>query len=827
MNYKNKYLHDIEKGLKLISSLEETAGGNNLLDEKLKELNKLSREAYIKLNFQQDLLSLYNELEEIVNFPVLANKRVVAVAGRKNVAKSGFINSVLDINNLATDIKTTTAIPTYICASDQEKITTYNTYKSCTEIEQEALDAIRSDFEYKYGINLSQVLKKIIVQVKSLRYANLAFLDTPSYKNDGRSIDLNSTEIKKADYLIWLLDIEQEHLLAEDIELINQLDFSGDVFILFNKAEDKDIVELKEALNMAENKLYDLKNPLIAVSAYSSVRAEELLTNKLADFLTEINQQENEVTLTNQFRELFSKLKEQHFKKLNCAKNKLLSLEKIIDENRLNREEKYIKRLLKNVKQEIKIEKEHIKELKTLRKQIMDLVKDILIEVEISFFDYQERGYKLLEAIKNDNFKLAERLIDLGGNLEVEDKQGQTPLALAVKKDAKELQEKLLIAGVKLTYQGKEIIADLIPGEGSKKQPYIIFALSALEKIGSEEYPLDAHYKLGRDIDASKTQQREYNNGQGWQPIGKSKKLNDYQAFTGSFDGAGYVIKNLYFRRSTESQVGLFRVVGQGGVVKNLDLSAADFLAKIEVGGIAGRVRLGEILNCSFNGKVKGNKKVGQIVGKNEGGEIKSVSSLGEVVGDIDVGGLIGYNLYYGLLKNSYSLSKVRGDKKVGGAIGCNEQGGEVDSSYAKGDVIGGAIAGGLVGYNYGDIKNSFASGDVTGSYQLGGLIGKSESKLGFGRAEVIDSYALGNVRGKKIIGGLVGVNKELIRKSYASGKIEGDEILGGLVGYNSGLIEESYVSRKIISSDEKNNLIGKSVEGKVIDSYWEKEYMD
>ena len=831
MTYKNEYLQDITKGLKLISDLQEISSDKSLIDKKIKELNKLIRKDYIELKFQQDLLCLYNKLEETVNSPILANKKVIAVAGRRNVGKSEFLNSLLEFNNLPTDIKATTAIPTYVCSSDEEKIIAYNSYGSQAEIDQEALEAITCNFDNRYDISFTQILRKIIVQVKEFKYGNLAFLDTIGYGKDSFSknraaINLNNNEIQKADYLIWVLDIEDEQLLEEDIEYINQLNFSGAVFVLFNKAENKDAVELKKIINRAKSSLCNLKNSVIGVSAYSSVVEKEISSNKLSEFLAKINQKDNQLNLTNQFRDLFVEIKDQHTEKLKYAENKLSKLEKIIKEEELKQKE-YIKRVLKNIKKEIKIEKELLEQVKGLMERIIELVKAILVEVEISFFDHQERGYKLLEAIKNEEFKLAQRLIDLGVDLEVKNNQGQTPLALAVKKDAHGLKKKLLVAGAELIYQGEEIIEDPIPGEGSKENPYIISALSGLEKIGSKDYPLAAHYKLGRDIDASKTKQKEYNNGQGWQPIGNSEELNNYQAFKGSFDGSGYTIKNLYFNRSKESQVGLFRVVGPGGVIKNLELADVEFFGKVEVGGIAGRVRLGEIIDCSCSGSIKGNKKLGQIVGKNEGGQIKSVSARGRVEGNIDIGGLIGYNLYYGLLKDSFSLSKVIGDKKVGGAVGCNDQGGQIKSSYAEGDVSGGAIVGGLSGYNYGSIEKSFASGDIKGTYQLGGLVGKSESKFGFGRAEIIDSYALGHVKGKKLLGGLVGVNKELISKSYASGKLEGDEVIGGLVGYNSGQIEQSYVRRKIISNAEKNNLVGKNDEGKVIDSYWKKEYND
>ena len=839
MDDTNEYLEDITKALELIAKLQEVSDDKSSIAKKLDSLNKLIREDYIKLNnqfnfnqpmdFYQDLLALYNQLVEKVKFPAIANKKIIAIGGRRNVGKSKFINSLLSTDNLPTAIKATTTIPTYISFASKEKITTYNLFGSQIEIDKQALKAITCEFYNKYGLSFTKIIERIIVQMSDFEYANLVLLDTPGYKKDDidTSLDsvlnLNQSELQKSDYLLWLLDIEQKNLLAEDIKLINQLDLSVPVFVVINKADKKDITEVEKVVSSVKNELKDLNKQLIGFSAYSTVAGKEVLANNLRDFLAEANQEVTEVTVLNQFSSLFKQINDFHNKRLDKTKDKYKQLAKLIEGNESIEDPDFIKCLLDDIKTEIKLEQDFLQQSEALKQQILDKVKDILAEVKISFFDYQERGYKLLEAIKEENFELAERLIDLGVDLEVKDKQGQTPLVVAVKKEAKDIIEQLLIAGAKFVYQGEEIIETPIPGEGSKENPYIIFALSGLEKIGTADYPLDAHYKLGSNIDASPTQNKDYNAGQGWQPIGETKQLNDYQAFMGSFDGAGYQIKNLYCNRPEELQIGFFRVVGPGGVVKNLDLVGAEICGQIEVGGVAGRVRLGEIVACSFSGIVRGEQRVGQIVGKNEGGKIKSVSSQGQTVGNIEIGGLIGYNNYYGLLKNSFSSSQVNGKKKVGGVIGQNDQGGQIESSYAEGDVSGESLVGGLSGYNYGSTKNSFANGDVSGHYQVGGLIGKSESKLGFGRAEIIECYASGHISGGKVLGGLVGENKELIKDSYATGTLEGSSILGGLAGSNSGVIEKSYVSGKGIINHKSSKLVGRSLKGEVIDSYWKK----
>jgi len=97
-------------------------------------------------------------------------------------------------------------------------------------------------------------------------------------------------------------------------------------------------------------------------------------------------------------------------------------------------------------------------------------------------------------------------------------------------------------------------------------EPIPIGSIQELQKIGNDAaYPLDGEYVLTHDIDASET--AWWNGIEGFEPIGSP--FQDY--FTGSFDGQGHVISELYIRR-TEVHVGLFGDVGAGARISNLGL---------------------------------------------------------------------------------------------------------------------------------------------------------------------------------------------------------------------------------------------------------------
>ena len=218
------------------------------------------------------------------------------------------------------------------------------------------------------------------------------------------------------------------------------------------------------------------------------------------------------------------------------------------------------------------------------------------------------------------------------------------------------------------------------------------------------------------------------NGGKGWQPIGTEDNL-----FTGTFDGQGYEIKDLFINRPSESCVGLFCGVGEGVVIKNLGVVNVTVTGMQGVGGLVG----------GGNGNVSNSYSTGSVTG----------------YGDF-VGGLVG--LFYGNVSNSHSTASITGHNFFN-------------------------YVGGLVGANWGTVSNSYATGNVTGRDYVGGLVGEAGS--------VSNSYSTGSVTGDNHVGGLVGYNQGPVNNCYAIGNVSGDSKIGGLVGNNGyfGTVSNSF----------------------------------
>jgi len=247
-------------------------------------------------------------------------------------------------------------------------------------------------------------------------------------------------------------------------------------------------------------------------------------------------------------------------------------------------------------------------------------------------------------------------------------------------------------------------------------EPSAIYDWYDLDAVQND---LDGDYFLMNDIDENTEGYDELlDTEEGWEPVGEVDN-----EFTGTFNGNGYEIRDLYINRPDRDAVGLFGVLE--GEIVNTKVVGADVTGYGSVGALVGYSREWSIIEDSH--------------------------TEGDITGIGDVGGLVGY-LSRGSIRNSSSATEVSGEVNIGGLVGRNQD--RIFESYAEGDVDGDVQAGGLIGYDLeGWIKNTYATGDVNGNEYIGGLVGLEET------SEISKSYATGNVSGEDYQGGLIGYN--------------------------------------------------------------------
>jgi len=210
------------------------------------------------------------------------------------------------------------------------------------------------------------------------------------------------------------------------------------------------------------------------------------------------------------------------------------------------------------------------------------------------------------------------------------------------------------------------------PGNGTAEFPYLILSAGQLDCLAHEPALWDRHFKLISDLDlAGRIYARPL--------IGHSE--SEGLVFEGTFDGGGYLIKNLTMEGCGSPEIGypvlgLFGEIGTLAIVRDLGLTEVS--AKGRPGG------------------------AGSMLCVVSGGVIERCYCAGVLRGDCSLGGLVGRNT--GVIADSYAHGRV--EKAVG------------SNSYCAG----------LVYWNYmGTIDTCYATCTVP-EYEGYGVVGRNQN---------------------------------------------------------------------------------------------------
>lgn len=242
-----------------------------------------------------------------------------------------------------------------------------------------------------------------------------------------------------------------------------------------------------------------------------------------------------------------------------------------------------------------------------------------------------------------------------------------------------------------------------------------------IEQLQAVNTNLSGQYALRNSIDATAT--KDWADG-GFKPIIGKDDGNDI-AFTGKFDGLDYNIFNLNINRNTEGNVGLFSMVGNGAVIRNVTLVGGSIKGQNNVGALAGQVSGGAQISNSINSaSVTGSSSVGGLIGSAGNSVFENLVNTGTVAGTAEgaennAGGLIGSLTGGTLSGTSYNLGGVTGKgSNVGGLVGKASDAALGDGTnliYNRLNVSGKYNVGGIVGsMEKTTVQNAENSGNVT-----------------------------------------------------------------------------------------------------------------
>ncbi len=267
-------------------------------------------------------LTLCERLKVVQKASRLADKTIVGFGGKFSAGKSSFINSISGMKDLLPEAQeATTSIPTYIIKSNEECLTANTVFGDAWNLSREALNAMTHEFRRKYGINCAPFVDSIIVETPSYSLdSRIALLDTPGYTKPDDNVDSRMVvsdkvrayeQLRVTDYLIWLIDMDNDPLTQNDIDFIDSLDIKSKILIVFNKADLRSANVRKEILDKANDDIKLMSTPVFGIAAYSSKKNEEYTGHLIRDFFTEVAESKiHNNDLLQQFRDNRDKMRQ-------------------------------------------------------------------------------------------------------------------------------------------------------------------------------------------------------------------------------------------------------------------------------------------------------------------------------------------------------------------------------------------------------------------------------------------------------------------------------------------------------------------------------------
>ena len=274
-------------------------------------------------------------------------------------------------------------------------------------------------------------------------------------------------------------------------------------------------------------------------------------------------------------------------------------------------------------------------------------------------------------------------------------------------------------------------------GDGKVGNPYIITKAAELawfrNEVNRDGGNTRACAKLTADIDLKDfchAADASKNLGElSWVPIGVGN------AYTGTFDGSGKTISNLYIK-AEKQEAGLFGYTQESTIrnltIDNANVTNTELYTGILVGDAGYQTTLQNIKISTKCQIIGGKDYTGGIAGSLDGNAYNCVN-YATVQGNEDVGGLFGY---YGRADNSMTACANYGNvtatsNTVGGLVGYYSSG-TIQDCVNYGNIEGTYNVGGMAGYvSKGKMQNVFCYGNVsaTNNTKRGGMVCGYSSK--------------------------------------------------------------------------------------------------
>lgn len=415
MQYDEEVLDKLFANYKLLCNVIQQNKSNTTLAVDLSKIEEIINKKIpdtLKKNAPEDFYDLYTDFKseyekfrDFILYDKLIGKNIVALGGGFSSGKSSFLNALMGKKVLPSDIDPSTSVPTYIVSGEKHNVVGINIFDSKVQMQPKDIKKIAHGFgeiendddeKITEETTLGHVLESIFFSTPLHQYNNIAFLDTPGYsKPDSEKYSAKTDEqiargqLNSSNYILWFVQADAGTITEEDIKFIKTLREDIPKLIIVNKADKKNLEDLKNIIEKIKVSL-DIKGiRYIDVFAFSSTMEQiddstlrKFINNdrdKIRQQLENWNKEIYESNFARNFKIIFVRCKEFYDEEIDEESRKLsrlnTSITKLMAEN-INFE------ILEPLQSMVKDAQKNVNELKNISKKLKELQNEFFTEIK-------------------------------------------------------------------------------------------------------------------------------------------------------------------------------------------------------------------------------------------------------------------------------------------------------------------------------------------------------------------------------------------------------------------------------------------------------------
>lgn len=415
MAYDEEVYEKLLKNFELLCAIiKQNTSGNQMKADlsKIEEIINKKIPDTLKKNAPEDFYELYTDFKseyekfrDFILYDKLIGKNIIALGGSFSSGKSSFLNALMGRSVLPADIDPSTSVPTYIVKGEKHEVMGINVFDSKMQMQPRDIKKIAHGFgeleddddeKITDSITLGHVLNNIFFSTPLHKYENIAFLDTPGYsKPDSEKYSaktdaqISRGQLNSSNYILWFVQADAGTITEEDIKFIKTLREGIPMLIVVNKADKKNLSDLKDIIAKIKSTL-DIKgvryvDVLAFTSKLEQIDEEDLEAfiktdaDKIRKQIEAWNHEVYESNFARNFKKLFVRCKDFYEDEIDEESRKLTRLNTSI--TKLAAEDIEAE-TLEPLQLMVKEAQKNVNELKDISKKLKKLQNEFFTEIK-------------------------------------------------------------------------------------------------------------------------------------------------------------------------------------------------------------------------------------------------------------------------------------------------------------------------------------------------------------------------------------------------------------------------------------------------------------